>query len=221
MNFKPFIEISTSEIKDQTWGISKQFLKVHELVYDEESTPIISRIDYRENKSEITIYFQVKDQGFFFCITMNSKREIIGIYTESSNSVYLRAQSKEIKKEDLEKLCNLMVTGGHNIGDKRGYKKSNVFWKESVIFIEPNQEPDSFESKLEKLLNYLETDKSGVKELVSKGDAYIQVLMDFHNGNTMLGGPYLNLRSLKKLSELGLEVNFDLYASGNFYRDTE
>jgi len=217
MGLEKIIEKANLELRNRTWGYCQQFFEIHEIVLEGEK-PKISRIGYQKDKSEIIIYYSVKEENFFFCIILNTEGEIVGIYSESLNRVYLRAESKTMNKIELENLSNLKVTGGHNVGDQKGNKKRNASWCDSVIFIEPNPEPDSFENKLEKLLHYLESDINGVKELVNKASGYIQVIMEIHNGNGMLGGPHLNINSLKRLSELGLELNFDLYVSGNYFK---
>lgn len=40
--------------------------------------------------------------------------------------------------------------------------------------------------------------------------------MEFHNGNTMLGGPAIDKLSLRRLADLSLDIDFDMYATGNF-----
>ncbi len=35
----------------------------------------------------------------------------------------------------------------------------------------------------------------------------------------MLGGHHLDLKIIKQLADLNLEIDFDIYADGNFYKD--
>jgi hypothetical protein len=51
-----------------------------------------------------------------------------------------------------------------------------------------------------KLLDQLETDKSGVAALVEKEGGMIQVAMEFHNGNTMLGGSSLDRETIARMA---------------------
>lgn len=98
-------------------------------------------------------------------------------------------------------------------------RTGNLFYKNSGFHFEPNPEPDEFAHKLTKLLDALESDKEGVRALVEKGSAIIQVISIFHNGNTMLGGLNLNRETVMRLANLNLEVDFDFYAEGNFFLD--
>jgi hypothetical protein len=71
---------------------------------------------------------------------------------------------------------------------------------------------------MKNLLDFLETDKVGVKNLVKKAEGYIQVAMEFHNGNSMLGGPNINKETVKRMAALNIEIDFDLYVSGKTYK---
>lgn len=90
---------------------------------------------------------------------------------------------------------------------------------ESFYKIVPNPEPDDFEDKLIKLLDYLEQDKEGIKELVEKANGYIQIAMDLHNANGMIGGANLSADSIRRMSNLGLAIDFDLYVAGNSFKE--
>jgi Domain of unknown function (DUF4279) len=74
------------------------------------------------------------------------------------------------------------------------------------------------EDKMKNLLDFLETDKVGVKNLVKKAEGYIQVAMEFHNGNSMLGGPNISKESVRRMAALNIDIDFDLYVSGKTYK---
>jgi heme oxygenase len=104
-----------------------------------------------------------------------------------------------------------------NKGDFRKSGKSNYTFSNFTIL--PNPEPDQFKDKLRKLLDHLEQDKDGIKQLVNNANGHIQVAMDFHNGNGMIGGPSIDSIDIKRMSELGLSIDFDLYVSGNKFKE--
>ena len=64
-----------------------------------------------------------------------------------------------------------------------------------------------------------EQDKDGVKRLVDKAHGYIQVAMDIHNANGMIGGPHLDTSDIRRMNELGLSIDFDLYVGGNHFKE--
>jgi len=42
--------------------------------------------------------------------------------------------------------------------------------------------------------------------------------MNIHNGNGMVGGPTLDKNSIKRMNDLNLEINFDLYLEGKKFK---
>jgi hypothetical protein len=215
------IEKAIEEVETKSWGVTKQFLEIHELVLENDK-PKVARVDRERKEGTVVVYFPVIAVKFFFAVCLNLEPEVSvkWIGTEAYNSVYFRAFSETLSLEELSQFTTLKHTGGRSKGEKkRPTGGTGIVWKESTIFYEPNPEPDEFENKLKKLLDYLETDKNGVAVLVGKADGYIQVAIEYHNGNTMLGGHHLNKEAIERLALLNLEIDFDLYVSGNSFKE--
>ncbi len=213
------IQKAIEEIETRSFGVTEQFLQVHEVVYVD-GKPHIARVDTEKNDGTAIVYFPVVDEQFYLAIYLDTVQQVTvnGVGTEPYNCVYFRASSETLSFEQLSLLTVLKPTGGRNKGDKKWSGETDVLWKETTIFFETNPEADEFEDKLRKLLEYLETDTSGVAELVEKAGGYIQVAIEFHNGNTMLGGPHIDHDSIKRMADLNLYIAFDLYAGGNYFR---
>jgi hypothetical protein len=211
------IEKAIEEIEAKNCGVTDQFLKIHELVY-ENNRPKVARVDRESEDGTAIVYFPVKDQKFFLAVYVDTEPEVSvrHVNTEPYNSVYFKAISEVYTLEELSEMTKLKSTGGRNKGDRRGGSAS---WRHSSIFFEPNPEADEFEDKIKKLLDYLEQDKEGISALVDNANGHIQVASSFHNGNTMLGGNHLDRNIIKRLANLNLAIDFDLYADGNFYAD--
>lgn len=211
------IQKAIEELEARTFGITEQFLKIHQVVYEDDE-PKIARVDRETKDGTAIVYFPIKDEKFYLAIYVDTEPvvSVRHVNTESYNSVCFKAISEIYSFEGLSKITKLKPTGGYNKGDKRG---KNGVWKHSSIFFEPNPEADEFEDKLSKLLDFLEQDKEGIATLVDKANGQIQIASSFHNGNTMLGGHYLDKDIIKRMSNLNLSIDFDLYADGNFYTD--
>ena len=211
------IQKATEELSAKAFGVTEQFLKIHEVVYENDK-PKIARVDTEKEDGTAIVYFPVKDEKFYLAIFVDTMPEVSvrHVNIESYNSVYFIAVSEVYSFDELSKMTELKSTDGCNKGDKRS---GNVSWKRSSIFFEPNPEADEFEDKLKKLLDLLEQDKIGVASLIDKANGHIQVASSFHNGNTMLGGHHLDKGIIKRMSNLNLAIDFDLYADGKFYID--
>jgi hypothetical protein len=212
------IEKAIEEIETKTLGVTQQFLKIHKIVYSD-NKPKIARVD-TDKKDEAIVYFNVEDEKFFFAVYIDTKSKISVRWTntEAYHSVYFSASSDTLSLIELTHLTKLTSTRGRNKGDrKRPDTGTEILWKKSTIDFEPNPEADEFEDKLTKLLAFLEQDKEGVEKLVNNADGYIQVYSSFHNGNTLIGGHYIDKDQIKRMSQLSLEIDFDNSADGNFF----
>lgn len=211
------IEKATEELETKSCGVTEQFLKIHQVVY-ENGKPKVERVDRESEDGTAIVYFHVKDEKFYLAIYVDTEPEVSvrHVNTEAYHSVYFKAVSEAYSFGELSKMTKLKSTGGRNKGDKRG---GNIVWKRSSLFFEPNAEADEFEDKIKKLLDFLEQDKDGISTLVDNANGHIQVASSFHNGNTMLGGHHLDKDIIKRMANLNLAIDFDLYADGNFYDD--
>lgn len=183
------------------------------------TNPKFLEFDTENDDGTAVVYFPIKDEKFYLAVWIDTEPEISvrAVGTENYNAVYLRVISDELNFQELSSLTKLQPTGGWSKGDAR--KLGKAFYNFSALHYEPNPEPDEFEHKLRKLLDFLETDKDGIVALADKSSVHIQVATIFHNGNTMLGGHHLDKNIIKSLATLNLEVDFDLYAEGNFFKD--
>ncbi|MFI5453230.1 DUF4279 domain-containing protein [Pedobacter sp. UC225_61] len=208
------IKLAIDEIENRTLGVTEQFLEIHQLVYTD-NKPSIARVD-TERDDEAIVYFKVEGEKFFLVVYFDIKPTISlrSVNIEAYHSVYFRAFSDTLSLQQLSELTKLSSTYGRNKGDIRG---GNGVWKESTIDFEPNPEADEFEDKLDKLLDYLEQDEEGVKNLIKNAGGYIQVYSSFHNGNTMIGGHRIKKQQIKRMGRLNLAIDFDSSADGNFF----
>jgi hypothetical protein len=226
MNFKNMtdqqvIELIEKEFKEKTLGVTKQFLDIHSPIYFENKIRI-DRIDrdskFHDGEDMIIAYLPVFDEKFYFSVFINPKEnEVTGINTEPWIRVYFRATSETLSIDELKSMTKLNPTEFWNKGDIRTHGKSTHTFSSFKIL--PNPEPDTFENKLKKLLDFLEQDRDGIKRLVDKAFGGINVAIDFHNGNGMIGGAYLAESNIKRMSNLGLSIDFDLYVGGNVFKD--
>ena len=209
-------QLIENEFITKTLGVTESYLEIHEAVYEEGKLKI-DRID-REKQSDVIIaYLPVKDEYFSFAVYIDKQnKEIFNIGTESRNEVSLKATSNTLSSNELQAFTKLKADNTWNKGDLKASKKAT--YKFSCIKIIPNPEPDEFEDKLTKLLTFLEKDTAGILELTKHANTYIDITIDWHRGNQLLGNVFINLESIKKMNNLNLEINFDFTAWGEPFK---
>jgi len=202
------------ELETKTLAVTSQYLEIHEPVY-ENGILRIDRID-REKDGVIIAYVPVKGEYFSFAVYIDSNAaQVISVGTESRNLVSLVTSSETITSNELKQLTAIQCQEFWNKGDKKPHTKASYSFSGIEFYLKP--EPDEFEDKLNKLLSYIETDRSGILALAAKGNAYIKVTMDFHRGNQLLGGLTLDKEILKRITALNLSIDFQITAWGNSF----
>ena len=217
MTDEQIVDIVSKELRDKTHGVTEQYLAIHQPVF-KDNRLVVSRIDRVTHKESITIYFPVDGEKFYFTATVGKDdHKFWSLNTEPWHRVYFTGTSDTKTLTDLVALTKLKHTDGFSNGDLRPNGKSKYNF--SRISFLPNPEPDTFENKLRHLLDFLETDKDGVKKLADIANGYISVAMDIHDANGMIGGPHIDKESVRRMSDLNLSIDFDLYLSGHPFKE--
>jgi hypothetical protein len=211
------IAAAIEEIENPTFGVVVQFLEVHEVGY-KDGKPEVAEVKIDAVENVATVYFSVKGECFYFAVYLNTAPEVQVRFadTEDFCQVYFSAYSEELTLQELSTLTVLKPTESYDKGDRLTYK--SVATGSSVTF-QPNREPDTFATKLKHLLDFLERDIDGIRRLASEASGCISVHTIFHNGTNMLGGFHLDKSDIQRLAALNLEIDFDLYAAGNLFKD--
>lgn len=207
------IEVIQNELTAKKWGISEQLLEIHQPIFENKKVKIAK---IKKTPKQVLVYLPVENEKFYFVFYINPKsRKIKGISTESFISICFRATSDKINFDEMQKLTKLQATKGWNKGELRN---NNVRHTLSSFIFELNYEPQTFEKKLSNLLKVLENHKREITKLSKKAYCIIQVYMEIHNENGMIGGPNMSRKDIKKLSKLNLSIDFDQYVSGNEFK---
>jgi len=214
MTTEEITDLVEFELKNQDWGVTEQILEIHSPALSENKLQI-ANVAFKGDA--VSVFIPIEGERFYLVFYIDTeKREITGISTEPSILVYFKATSRELDLSDLKGYTNLEPAESWNKGDRRPSGKA--FYSFSGIVIEPNTKPNDFESKFNELISELKKDKAGVQQLAKLAEGYIQVVMDFHNVNGIIGGPNLNEANIKDLNDLGLSIDFAFYVSGRSYK---
>ncbi|MBC7861441.1 MAG: DUF4279 domain-containing protein [Bacteroidia bacterium] len=211
MSDEEIINIVETEFKEKTLKLTQQYLDSHSPVYVGEKLKV-ERIDRDRGDEYVTVYVPIEAQEFYYAVVVDKqKKEFRGIYSESRYRIYFRATSDELSETDLISMTSLKPTKSWNKGSLRDNGKTNHIF--SMIKFMPFNEPDEFETKLNHLLDFLETDREGIKKLVEKANGYIQVAIDMHKASGRGFG--LEKETVERMNKMNLGIDFDIYLFGN------
>ncbi|AHJ96475.1 DUF4279 domain-containing protein [Hymenobacter swuensis] len=206
-------QLIAQELTTPTWEVTKQFLTIHRIEQQEGEAVVLHIADTKEGYA--TAYLAVEETRFYLAISIDTTAaKITNVHTEAFHDVWLRATSEKLTTAHMLQLTSLTPLRQYTRGDSR---RGTFKYTHSVVDFRPHHEPDTFENHVGKLLDLLEQDADGIRALANETECIIRVASYFHNGNTVLGGHFLDARTLKRISNLNLALDFDLYVEGNFW----
>jgi len=208
LNIEMIKEVAIAEILNPTFELTKQYLKSIEICVNN-NVPVIEDIEIDQTINTAAVYFPIKKQSFYFVIYVKDM-EVDWVNTSAGNNVYLFACSQEVTTDEMLSSFQLEPTEKWNINDqigKCGRRKHNGF-----IFQPINKMTGEVESKLNTLLDLLLPRNRSIVELSQKAEVEIQI--EYHGYKDEMLGINLDSTIVKKLTELGLGIDIDLYASG-------
>ena len=95
------------EVQQQNFGVTEQFLQVHEVVYKDGLPEIVTILN--NNDGSFKVYFAVKGEKFYWIVYVNTNPEVAvrraGV--ESYSTVYFSATSETLNFQQLTGLTVL------------------------------------------------------------------------------------------------------------------
>ena len=212
------VAAAVAEISEPIFGVTEQFLKVHSVALKRGHAQVADILRFDEDSRAI-VYFAVEGEKFYLALSVSTAEPepaVVWVWIEEWNRISFQIKSESLNSEQLLALTSLKPTDHWNKGDQRRF--GGALRKQSAIEFEPHPGPGDFETRLKNLLSFLEQDPIGILTLVDQADGYLRIISVFHNANTMLGGLHLDKECIQRVAALNLEIDFDLYAEGNFYK---
>ncbi len=203
-------DAALQEILNPTWGVTKQFLEVHQ-VNEDPSTFFLGN-SHRDQPTQ-TVYVPFIGQRFFLAIEISAESPwaIIAVRDHPYVSVGCYITSETLHETHLLSLWEQPVERSWSRGDAG---RNSLDHKDSGIFIEPDKHPGRFSDKLDILLGLLAARHGAFASRKNEISLIIQVAQISWIGNGSIDGLHLSQEQLKKLGELNAEIDFDLYAEG-------
>ncbi len=188
------INVAIAEILNPTFGTTQQFLEVLR-VQSNNSIPVVKHIKIDEINKEAIVYFPVEGETFYIAIYLDTVKgpKIRSVETEVGSSVYLSIGTAKVN--DLE----LPLT------------PDKVYDDFKIYGIDIDQ-PDSVESKIEKLLDYFEPFSDTIKKISENN--YVTINVAYFGYRDQMWGLHLDTATMKRITDLNAELDLDIYAEG-------
>lgn len=206
--------IITDELLNPTFEITRQYLKILE-VKCEDDKPKIAKTDFDKNQNRATAYVEIKNESFYleFVFDTTNTIRLTGVDTLPFVGISFMPTSEKLTTDELLKITSIKPTKTITKGDF--FSNGKFEYTYNGLEFETFSEPGRLEKKLKYLLDILETDLEGIKQLsilTSTRDIFVTIV--YHIGNGNFTGLYLDNEILNRVTRLGLELTFDIYATG-------
>lgn len=211
--------IITDELLNPTFEMTRQYLKILEVKYEDDK-PKITKIDFDKNQNRATAYVEVKNESFYleFVFDTTDTIYLIGLDSLPFVEISFMPTSEKLTTDELLKITSIKPT---NIITKGDFFSNGKFeYTYNGLEFETFSEPGRIERKLNYLLDILETDIEGIKDLsrqTSTKDIFVTIV--YHIGNGNFTGLFIDSEIINRLSKLGLELTFDIYATAKKFEN--
>jgi Domain of unknown function (DUF4279) len=206
--------IIADELLNPTFEMTRQYLKILEVKY-EGNKPKITKIEFNENQNQATAYIEVKNEIFYleFVFDTTDTIQLTSVDTLPFVKISFMPTSKSLTTEEL--LTIISVKPSKTITKDDSFSNGKFEYTYNGLEFETFSEPGRLEKKLKYLLDILETDLEGIKQLSKQTctkDIFVTIV--YHIGNGNFTGLCLDNETLNRVTRLGLELTFDIYATG-------
>ena len=211
MEKRKYLEKAIKEIESPEFAHTKQILEVNDV---EKENGHYKIEDVIENKEKIDIYFNIKNEKYFLCISINKETdEVIFPSIKNSNHCYFFATSETKSLKELASYTKIKYTSGYSKGEERKIGKKQKIANHSCIeFDLLKSNVYETEEAIEKLLDKLEEDKEGIINLIKNSSAIIEICKyQYVSANA---GFSLSNNLIKRLNEFQIGIDVDTYICG-------
>lgn len=209
MDINNLKEIAIHEVLNPTFELTKQYLQAIELCYSNK-LPQIDDVELDREANTAAVYFPIKNESFYYVIYIENL-EVSWVNISAGNSVYLFACSEVLSTKEL---VNYLAFEPTEIWSKDEKTNFGATRKHSGFIYDPiAKRTGEVEDKLNRLLDSLLPYKEKISQLSNIASVEIQVA--YYGYKDEMWGFHFDKKSIGKLSELGIDIDIDLYAGGN------
>lgn len=170
-----------------------------------DGNPQIERVDTDESDGSVIIYFVIANRSYFLAVQVDSIPEIKlhGISFAASNDCYLVSFSTTLPLEKLRPMTCLIPTDEWSMDNETSSSGLTIQTTMPLA--------NRLDNNLAILLDLLEQDVEGIRQLASHATTFVQV---YWRGPTQNLPPIrLNPTILQRLADLSLTLNINLTVS--------
>jgi hypothetical protein len=203
-------EAAEAELRSPTFATSEQLLEAHRLVVQDGRPRLAGWWEAPEDR--YSLYFRIEGEAYYLLVAISDAEEgavFDGMDVEADISIAFLVCGNDLDPASVTELLGIVPTYTRAIGELgRAARTPGKFH----LWELEDRGPGPFEERLGALLALLSEHGSGLAALVGKAEPSISV--GYRGYRELMHGVHLSQEAIATLANLGLSIDFDLYASG-------
>lgn len=222
--FRSAVGAARQEIDRRTFGSTQQFLAVHEVEADEHGQPRVANVFPDPNDpARFWVFFSLKGEKYFWALSLGagSPLQLYATWIEAGTSVEFTIHSKNIDPDELSNRVGVKATKAVRKGEQRRQRAPNGKEtlsppsKGNMWSFKLESAPVPAELRLASLLDKLEPFAERIAALPAECRRTISIA--YYGYRSSMGGLNFAPDMLRRVANLGADLDVDLYARGPIY----
>lgn len=214
------VELARREVLSATLATTREVLAVHSPVLVD-GQPLIARCDLTRDPDAFYFYFRLEGEPYYLVLVVARAGDELAVTSaciEAAVRVFLLVKSDDLTPDEITERLGLDPTAAYAKGDRLHPELAplaHTMWR-----YEPHHTlPEEVGRKLDLLLDQLEDAAPRIAALAHEAD--VQLSVSYEGCKEWLGCWNAPKETLQRLAALGVDLHFDLYASGPDFPDPD
>jgi hypothetical protein len=207
------VDMARREILSPTLAATSEVLSVHTPVLVD-GQPLIAHADTTREPDAYYFYFRLEGEPYYLVVVVRragDHAELECACVEPAVRVFLLVKAQHLTPDEISERLGLEPTAAYAKGEHVHPELpplAQTMWR-----LEPHQTlPAELSRKLDLLLDELEPAAPRIAELAKETEITLSIC--YEGCKDWLGGWDADPRALRRIADLGVHLQFDLYASG-------
>jgi Domain of unknown function (DUF4279) len=209
---KTITTLISQELLNPTFAMTVEYLEEFKVDY-KNGLPKIESIDFDKELERAIAYVKIKNESFYLTFYLDILNDQIEISFVDTTPLFVVSFSTTSEKHSLTDLLSLTIIKPTETIRKGDKLNRDIDCDYNGLCFDSYKKPGLLIDKISYLLDILETDKKGVKNLIKLTKCNsIWLTIVYYNGYGTFSDLSIPKKIIKRLSSLGLELIFDIYA---------
>jgi hypothetical protein len=211
------IRSAQTELLERNLEETAAVLRLNPLLL-ENGLPHCAGIDWNSGPDTVLVYFDVVGQPYYVLVVVTSSPEeggeVHSVSVSAAIRVLLKIRSRAVRPSDITAELGLQPTSTYDAATAIRRRHGSFGEINEWVYEQDPDLPGDVECKVEGLMGHLADVRPRIRLLSEHSQVRVSVVYHGWRGNAQFGGWILPQTVLTEISNLGADLEFDVYATG-------